>query len=83
VYVCYFFGAGRGVGRVGKMDRENRAVGTFVGGVQQSAGSDRESLIRLACFSFDTMVRPNRAPTPTNSASSSPSTQVCTFTLSN
>lgn len=52
----------------------------FLGGLQQSRGSERVSGVCCAFFSFDTIVVPNLAPTPTNSASSLPSTQVWTFT---
>ncbi|WVZ10071.1 hypothetical protein V8G54_014601 [Vigna mungo] len=55
----------------------------FFGGLQQSRGSERIRRVCFAFFSFDTMALPNLAPTPTNSASSTPLTQVCTFTRTN
>lgn len=58
----------------------NKRKTFFLGGVQQSEGSERVRRVRLACFSFETMVGPNRAPTPTNSSSSVLLIQVCTFT---
>ena len=48
----------------------------FFGVVQQSRGSESLRRVWFAFFSFDTMVVPNLAPTPTNSAFSMPSTQV-------
>jgi hypothetical protein len=45
-----------------------------------SEGSANNSLVRLACFSFHSILGPNRAPTPTNSSFSLLLTQVRTFT---
>lgn len=63
------------------LNKRNKCEPTlFLGLLQQSGGSAKASLVWLARFSFDSNVGPNRAPTPTNSVTSIPSTQIGIFT---
>jgi hypothetical protein len=73
-----------GITQEGKMStRETSQKGNFtlfLGVLQQSGGSAIASLMRVACFSLDSKVGPNLAPTPTYSVYSDPLTRVGTFT---